>query len=169
MRRLWHGVILTLGGLALPALLVVSVDTAAAATFNVEDANAVGDSNPGDGECKSRFSALTVRQRCTLNAAVEEANALPGSHPILVPAGTFRFDAVQLSDGLDLVIRRPITIIGQGASQTELTASGIFNNRITVAPAATLELRNLTYRDSSNILNDGGTLRVNNSIVRDNR
>jgi PKD repeat protein len=49
-------------------------------------ADAGGDANPGNGVCSTAFPG-----RCTLRAAIQESNALPGHDEIRLPAGcTFR-------------------------------------------------------------------------------
>lgn len=158
---------LLLGMMAIVALLLVNPDSAEAATFFVEDSSAVGDENPGDGICRSKFRPGTLLRPCTLMAAVQEANALSGTHTIIVPAGTFFFD--------NLGVTGQMSIIGAGAAATSLTASGLFNNSILVqnnfpdgngtGPAARLELHNLTYRDSNALVNLGGALLIENSVV----
>lgn len=55
---------------------------ARAATFTVNDFNDGKDASPGDGICKTSGTGL-----CTLRAAIEEANALPGTDEIVIPNG----------------------------------------------------------------------------------
>lgn len=69
--------------LLLPALAF----PASAANFVVDDWSADRrDLVPGDGLCQWS-TAVPVGQRCTLRAAIMEANALPGSHTISIPGG----------------------------------------------------------------------------------
>ena len=64
--------------LAVLAASLAVAEAAPAATFDVDAADVDGsDLNPGDGVC-SRF----LSNRCTLRAAIEEANALPGADDI---------------------------------------------------------------------------------------
>jgi hypothetical protein len=60
-------------GLAIPGL-------AQAATFTVQSTSDVGDLSPGDGSCLAFISLSNFR--CTFRAALEEANALPGTDTI---------------------------------------------------------------------------------------
>lgn len=168
MRQLWRTRLLLLGIMTLCSLLLLAhAETAEAATFTVEDGAAVGDNNPGDGECKSKFRPGTLLRNCTLMAAVEESNALPGLHTILVPAGTFRFDSLQVGDG-GLNVSGRMVIVGAGASQTEIKSFGLLDRHLAVLPGGRLDLRNVTYRDSTSLINGGGQLLIENSVIRDN-
>jgi CSLREA domain-containing protein len=66
--------------MALLALLLAG-RAVSAATFNVNSAVDAVDAVPGDGVC------ATAGGQCTLRAAVQEANALPGADTISLPAG----------------------------------------------------------------------------------
>ena len=57
--------------------------TAYANTFTVNSTADLVDSSPGNGVC------ATASGVCTLRAAIQEAGALPGSHTIVVPPGTY--------------------------------------------------------------------------------
>ena len=77
--------------LGLAAVLVLGVFLAAtnlpfarAATFLVDSSADTSDLAPGDGTCE-----ISTGGPCTLRAAIEESNALPGSDVIQVPAGTY--------------------------------------------------------------------------------
>src|SRR4051794_30825064 len=73
---------LALGCCALLSMLAARparVDT----VFTVNTTRDDVDANPGDGVCR------TIKGDCTLRAAIQEANALPGTDTILLPAGTF--------------------------------------------------------------------------------
>jgi hypothetical protein len=140
-----------------------------AATFTVEDAATVGDDNPGDGVCRSKLRPGTLRRRCTLNAAVEEANALAGTHTINVPAGTFRFDDNDCLLGCGFMnVTGKMTIVGAGSGATTIT-SGLFRHGILVKPRAQLELKNLTYAENGRIENAGGNLKITNAVLKNNR
>src|SRR5438552_18685246 len=69
-------------GVALAALLA-SDGTLSAASFTVNSTIDAVDANPGDGICDDGGG------RCTLRAAIMEANALPGADTIVLPAGTY--------------------------------------------------------------------------------
>jgi CSLREA domain-containing protein len=75
-------------GLAVTLLLVASIGVAPpvpAVTLTVDTATDAVDAAPGDGTC----DAAPPDRRCTLRAAVQEANALPGADEIVVPAGSY--------------------------------------------------------------------------------
>src|SRR5438128_549402 len=62
--------------------LLVAVP-ARAALFIVNSTTDAVDVQPGNGSC------ATSTGKCTLRAAIQEANALPGADTIIVPAGTY--------------------------------------------------------------------------------
>lgn len=66
------------------AVLLLALGTPAEAnTFQVNTTTDLIDTSPGDSQC------LTVENSCSLRVAVMEANALPGSHSVVLPAGTY--------------------------------------------------------------------------------
>lgn len=67
--------------LLIGALLLLIPRAAIGATFVVNSTVDAVDGTPGDGVCAAASGA------CTLRAAVQEANALPGAHAITLPAG----------------------------------------------------------------------------------
>ena len=151
-----------------------------AATFTVDSTADAEDANPGDGVC------ATAAGPCTLRAAIQEANALPGLDTIVVPAGTYVLTLGELEIKSDLVIdgaghprhrhprtggqRRPrqlggfpILGTGGGISNTGtlvLTHSTVHNNAVPVGPA--------TFSAGGGIENAGGDLTLSGSTVRDN-
>jgi hypothetical protein len=82
------------------------------------------DLNPGDGICAS--TAFSV---CTLRAAIQEANAWPGSDTINVPEGhyTLSLPGINENSGAtgDLDIAEDLRIVGAGAHLTTIDANGI--------------------------------------------
>src|SRR4051794_21116230 len=64
----------------------------AAAEFIVNSTDDLPDNNPGNGTCADMGGA------CTLRAAIEETNALPGMDVITLPAGTFPIDSQLVID-----------------------------------------------------------------------
>lgn len=73
-----------------------------------------GDRNPGDGVCASNIDGY-----CTLRAAIDEANALPGPDLITVPAGLYRLNRLLGP----LVINTEMEIRGGGASTTRIAGN----------------------------------------------
>src|SRR5919199_2689605 len=83
------------------------------------------DANPGDGRC------ATSARRCTLRAAVQEANALRNKPPfqskILVPAGTYYLTRHGLDDTAengDLDLNFVGAIVGAGITRTVIDGDG---------------------------------------------
>ena len=85
---------------------LVCAPAAGAATFTVGATIDAADVTPGNGVCAT--SGLGV---CTLRAAVQEANALPGGDAIVVPAGTYVL-------GSTLAVTSRIDLTGSGARDT---------------------------------------------------
>jgi CSLREA domain-containing protein len=85
-------------------------------TFQVNSAADATDARPGDGIC------ATVGRRCTLRAAIQEANALPAHQTIKLPAGTYKLGIPPLNENDirtgDLNITGALTIAGAGAATT---------------------------------------------------
>jgi CSLREA domain-containing protein len=92
--------------------------TVYAISFTVNDTSDQVDAGPGDGICR------TSSGTCTLRAAIQEANALPGADTIQVPAGIYTLAIPPLNENNadvgDLDITGPVTIIGAGAGITIL-------------------------------------------------
>jgi hypothetical protein len=146
----------------------LSLTPVTAATFTVKSTLDAPDINPGDGAC------LTSTGTCTLRAAVEEANALPGQDTINVPSGHYTVTRrVQLKESADINgVDAATTIVSGG------TATPIFEVIPSAAGARILvNLRRLTIRDGRTpitvagaaLLNrEGATTTLWDSVVRDN-
>lgn len=155
-----------------------------AATFVVDDEADAVDVLPGDGEC------ATAGGVCSLRAAVMETNAFPGVDEILVPAGTYPLDLVeifeggQLDEAGDLDLLDDVMIIGAGAIVTTvevgLAREALPGERIfEVHPGVDATLESLTIRGGRFIYSqsvypgagiaNAGTLRILGCTVRDNR
>src|ERR1700730_15246105 len=89
---------------------------AAGKTFTVNDTTDAVDANPGDGIC------ATAGGKCSLRAAVQEANATPGADNIVVPPGTYKLTLTGANEAFaatgDLDIMEDVTIQGAGSSTT---------------------------------------------------
>lgn len=81
MTRLIHSIL----GFGLSAILLTA-HPATAAVFIVNNTQDIPDEFPGNGVCNPVGG---VGNTCTLRAAIMEANALGGSHTILVASGTY--------------------------------------------------------------------------------
>src|SRR5262245_32916184 len=73
-------------------------DVIYAATFTVNSADDAADTNPGDGNCET---ALGIGS-CTLRAAIQESNALPGSQVNLLMPGPYvlKLGLLQITNSL---------------------------------------------------------------------
>jgi CSLREA domain-containing protein len=116
-RRSWPG------GLLLACCLLWAPGLAAGATFTVNSTLDATDAVQGDGAC------ATSSGTCTLRAAVQEANALPGSDVISLPAGTYTLTIpgrleTNSATG-DLNVNTDMTINGAGAATTIVDANGL--------------------------------------------
>ena len=116
------------------ALLGAFPIAASAATFTVDTTTLdAGDIAPGDGEC-AWATFPPVGQRCTLRAAIMEANALPGADRVIVPFGaTIVLDNAGRDEDAgalgDLDITGPLEIqtisLSDPASSPTIDANGI--------------------------------------------
>lgn len=120
-----------------------------------------------DGKCEATFTDEAGEHTvCTLRAAVEEAEEVPGPNSIAVPAGTYTLDSG------DLYITRETTISGAGASSTIIDGGGsdqIFY--IEEGPAVTLEgvtLQNGSECYGGAIYSDDADLTITGSVLSGN-
>src|SRR5206468_2703674 len=97
------------------------------ASFTVNTTADQVDANPGDSLCAA------VDGTCTLRAAVMEANALPGSDTITLPAGNFNLTISGSNEDAsatgDLDITDAVIITGAGPTSALLfsgVSEGIF-------------------------------------------
>ncbi len=157
------------------ASLLLAVAPAAAATFTVNDTADAVDAPPG-------VSCATAGGRCTLRAAIQEANAHTGEDTIMVPAGTYLLmipgrgeDAAAMGD---LDITDDVTITGAGADTTILDGNGLDRIFEIANPASIVAISSLTIRngnpgppgpdaDGGGIFNQG-TLTLTDVVVANN-
>lgn len=121
------------------------------------------DAKPGDGRC------ATTAHRCTLRAAVQEANALRNRPPfqskILVPPGTYVLTRHGLDDtGArgDLDLRFFGQVIGAGQGGTTIDGDGA--DRVFDLHADNERVAHLAVRDGSASDGPGGGIRVDGKI-----
>lgn len=112
---------------ALVFVLAVSLSPpGVAAIFVVDNATFdLGDIVKGDGIC-AFFG--TAPGACTLRAAIQEANALPGTDLILLPAGTYVLSLVGQDDDAtygDLDVTGAVGIFGAGPGESVVDADGV--------------------------------------------
>src|SRR3954451_13815156 len=109
LRRALVTALLTLA--ALPAAALGST------TFAVDDLGDCVDASPGDGQC-----VATPSDRCTLRAAVMEANATAGEDTINLPGDTITLSRPGTGEDAaatgDLDVTDPLIVHGAGAALT---------------------------------------------------
>jgi CSLREA domain-containing protein/uncharacterized repeat protein (TIGR01451 family) len=96
-----------------------------AATFTVNSTVDAVDAAVGNGVCET----APGNGVCTLRAAIQETNGLPGADEIILPAGTYTLaipgpDEDAAATG-DLDIRDDLTITGAGAAVTIIDGGGL--------------------------------------------
>jgi len=152
------------------ACLLGLLGFAHAADFDVDDSADAHDAKPGDGSCA--VSHPRASPTCTLRAAIEEANALPGNDQIHLPAGHYILTYGQLLVSTTVAISgegNPV-VDGGGASRVFKIDGGI--------SAVTVSLRDLTitggyepdYQPAGGVwVGPKGRLHLVRSVVADNR
>jgi CSLREA domain-containing protein len=154
------------------ALSVGPVQPAHAASFTVSTTLDGTDTNPGDGVCR------TILNRCTLRAAIQEANALAGTDTITLPAGTYTLTRAGDDDTAlngDLDITAALILNGAGAASTIIDANDL-DRIFHITGAFKVTISSLTIRDGtdfnsfggSGLLNSGGVLALNNVTLSEN-
>jgi len=146
---------------------------AVAATFTVNDTADAVDASPGNGLCAAASG------NCTLRAAVMEANALPGFHTIILPAGNYVLSLTGTNENNaasgDLDLKSNLIIRGDGAANTII--DGNATDRVfQVVGTITVGLIGLTITNGDpglsgpggGVYNNGGTLYLTNCVVISN-
>ena len=133
--------------------LLLTHDEARAAAFTVDSLLDVADKNPGDGLCDA-FHPITEASICTLRAAVQEANALPGADTIQLPMGVMALtlagaseDAAATGD-LDVVSGSALTITGMGVGVSVVDGAGL-DRVFQVFSGGSLSLSGLTVQNGA--------------------
>ncbi len=122
----------TLGGIwLLVALLAPTPASAGGLTFDVDSTRDGIDANVGDDNC------ATANGKCTLRAAIDQANASPGSDEIELPKGTLKLTQPALNGGTgdnstgDLDVSESVEINGRGPDKTvikQTVRDGVLSN-----------------------------------------
>ena len=116
------------------------------ATFDVNSTADLIDVAPGDGTC------LAANNKCTLRAAIQEANTSVASDMILVPIGVYNLTRA------DLKITTDMTIRGANMNRTIIDAGG--KSRVfTVSSSKVAEIGTLTVRKGFMRNEYGGCIR----------
>ncbi len=155
-KRTSHWVAVLVAGALISATLAAAPDTpgaSAAAAFTVSSPLDTGDASPGDGACDDGAG------RCTLRAAVEEANLLPGADTIDLPAGVYtRSSPMSVTD--DLII------MGAGSLTTTLTDPTGSSEGFQLVPGVSLAVSGVTFSNGSDciIVRDDPAITASTSI-----
>lgn len=145
-----------LAGSAIIAGTLLAATPATAITITVNTTTDAVDTSPGNGTCR------TSAGKCSLRAAVQEANALAGTDTIKVPKGTFRLTRLGKSETAgatgDLNITRSVIIQGAGFEETFIDG-GVCADP--AAAACTSESVTGTSDRVLSVINDGSNPIVN--------
>ena len=139
-------------------LCVIITNPARGATFVVDSTIDLQDAEPGNGNCAA------WEEVCTLRAAIQEANALGGSHVITLPPGTYRLmisgrGELEARSG-DLNVVANITINGAVSATTIIDGAGL-DRVFHVRNRGTLTLNDITVQHGhagSGPMDSGGGL-----------
>ena len=159
------------------------LDEARAEAFTVNATTDEPDASPGDGLCDS--DPATAGERCTLRAAVMEANATPDADEVSVPAGDYRLtiprhpaesDIGTNSAVGDLDVTQDLDLIGAGARSTVISgAPGLGDRMVQIegGPSVDVLVDGVTITGGKSGERGGGirswsSLVVRESTVRDN-
>ncbi|MBW8801845.1 MAG: right-handed parallel beta-helix repeat-containing protein [Streptomyces sp.] len=182
MRR--GGRVAAVVGLVLVAgLPAVSRAAASVPTFTVDSTVDAPDAAVGDGKCLS----IADGARCTLRAAVQEADAAAlGAATVVVPAGRYRLTvppapgedvagSAEAVDGAagDMVISHAVTVRGAGAGKTVVDGAGL-DRVFAVGNAGDAHLSDLTitggdpsHRGTTQGISLGGAILNNGAVTLD--
>lgn len=159
-------------------LFIVGVSNGAAhpqagATFTVDSTADAVDANPGDGTC------ATAAGGCTLRAAVQEANALPGADTIILPSGTYTLTIPGAGEDTaatgDLDITDDLTLTGAATAITIIDGGGLdrvlHNDPRRAGVSAEMDgvtVQNGQVAESGGGIANRGRLTITNSAVSGN-
>lgn len=124
-RRLFSAPLLlsVLAAALMLGLLAMAVAGRADTTFTVDSTGDAVDVAPGDGAC------ATAGGSCTLRAAIQETNALPGTDAIFLPAGVYTLTIAGANENAaatgDLDIHDGLSITGAGPDASIVNGNGL--------------------------------------------
>lgn len=122
------------------------------------------DAVPGDGTCETVLSNAV----CTLRAAVQEANAFPGTDMISIPAGSYGLTRTGTDDNAvlgDLDVTSDMTLVGENRDTTIIDGGNLFG-LFEAQEGATLSVSHMTLQHGRAIERGyGGAIGFSNAIV----
>ncbi len=127
-------------------------------SFTVTTTMDATDVNPGDGLCQTSFG----NGICSLRAAIQESNALPGENDIILLNGNYNLTIRDQQEDLalsgDLDITDNLTIIGTEADSTIIDSQLLFDDRVfhITNPQATVLISKVTIRNGTMPADNGG-------------
>jgi hypothetical protein len=133
--------------------------------FVIDSAGDDGDDGPGDGRCRATNSRM-----CSLRAAVEETNALPGPQTVGFKSG---INPVMAAGAPALDVRGALYLVGNGQNVTTISAVGVNTVFRTMAAdpntpgseAGELVLHGLSIIASATSYGANGRVLANNSVA----
>lgn len=164
---------LSLVTLMAAARLQASPSHAPGATFTVNNALDATDANPGDGVCETAVG----NSICTLRAAVQETNALPGADTVVLPPATYILTLAGANEDAsmtgDLDVTDTLTIMGEDADTTVIDANQIdrvfhFHAAASVSGVAIFNGHVNNFAGGGIYVNFGRSLNLDNSKVLSN-
>jgi CSLREA domain-containing protein len=124
--------------------------------FRVDSITDEPDGARGDGRC------ATAAGRCTLRAAIMEANATPGLDQVTVPSGVYKLGLEGTGEDAaatgDLDITDDLHLIGAGTGETYLQGAGI-DRVLDIHVGARVSVRDLRIRRGTVWNDDGAGIR----------
>lgn len=151
----------------------------ASSTFNVDSTTDEPDASPGDGFCYS-----TPSGKCTLRAAIQEANALVGVNTIVLPVGGYVLAIAGRGENLaaagDLDITSSLVVSGTDRGGVILDGNGL-DRLFDIYSPATVTISEVTiqhgdagagmgpaYSGGGIALSSGSSLTLDGVILRNN-
>jgi CSLREA domain-containing protein len=173
--------LIVLGPLAARVTAAPSIQMLASRTYVVNSTADTADADVGAPACADGHG------KCTLRAAIMQANFHPGADTITIPAGTFKLTRKGDDDGAvlgDLDITDSVTLKGAGSTKTIIDGNGtVTHDRVlqVLASAKDTTLTGLTIRNGQRLATfdegggllwnggGGGQLTLENVIVERNK
>jgi uncharacterized repeat protein (TIGR01451 family) len=150
---------------ALFTMAMLFMAMAQARDFAVDNTSDAVDVTPGDGTCAD------ASNKCTLRAAIQEANAWAGADTITLPAGVFQLSLTGSGEDAaatgDLDITGDLIITGAGATSTTIDGGGL-DRVFDIAPngvPVSVTINSLAIQNGMASSAPGGAIRVNLGAV----